>query len=97
MAYSAALADSSRSACLIFDRALEVLTNVSQSRLGDCVGEVTTSTESPFWSVCRMGTFLPFTLPEMHPQPIFEWMAKAKSSTVAPLPSLITSPVGVKT
>jgi len=46
-AYSTALADSSRKACLIFERAFEVVTNESQSRFGVWVWEVTTSTESP--------------------------------------------------
>ena len=69
----------------------------SQSRLGVWVGAVTMETVSPLFKVYLIGTFFPFTFAETHLHPNLVWIAKAKSSTVAPLASLISSPVGVKT
>jgi len=97
LAKSTALAVSSRSACLILTRAFEVTTMFSQSRLGVWVGAVTMETVSPLFKVYLIGTFFSFTFAETHLHPNLVWIAKAKSSTVAPLASLISSPVGVKT
>ena len=47
---------------LIFERARDDLTILSQSRLGCWFGEVTISTMSPWRSAVRSGTSLPFTL-----------------------------------
>ena len=97
LANSTAFTVSSFKACLIFTRALEVTTKFSQSRFGLWAGDVMTDTLSPLFKVYLIGTFLPFTFADTHLLPSFVWMAKAKSRTVAPLASLISSPVGVKT
>ena len=93
----AALRSSASSSCLILVLALEVTTQLSQSRLGLWLRPVITSTMSPVLSFSRIWTGLPFTLPPVQRQPMPEWMLNAKSSTEAPAESLRNSPVGVKT
>ena len=81
----------------ILVRAFEVVTMFSQSCFGVCVFDVIISTWSPLFSFCLNCTFLPFTFAPIHLHPNLLWMWKAKSSTVAPLPSLKRSPFGVNT
>lgn len=73
---------------MILTRAFEVTTMFSQSRLGVWVGAVTMETVSPLFKVYLIGTFFSFTFAETHLHPNLVWIAKAKSSTVAPLARL---------
>ena len=99
ISFASAMPDSSsaRSSWRIFALALGLTTMESQPGLGLCCGEVSTSTLSPLFSTWRSEAFLPLTLPEMALAPTRLWMAKAKSSSVAPSGSLRISPMGVKT
>ena len=69
---------------LTLDRARVDLTVLSQSRDGFCVGDVTTSTMSPWRSTWRRGTILPLTRAPTQWLPTCVWTAYAKSIGVEP-------------
>ena len=77
-------------------RACEVLTILSQSRLGPfACGEVKISIISPFCSLYVIGIILPLAFAPTILLPTWVWIAKAKSIAVEPFGRGITLPCGV--